>query len=84
MANHKSALKRIRQNEVERVSNRYKARTMRNALKKFRALKEKGTASESLPKMVEMIDKLACKKVIHKNKASNLKSKLARQVNKMK
>jgi small subunit ribosomal protein S20 len=84
MANHKSALKRIRQNEVERVSNRYKARTMRNALKKFRSLKEKTTASESLPKMVEMIDKLAGKKVIHKNKASNLKSKLARQVNKMK
>lgn len=84
MANHKSALKRIRQSEAERVSNRYKARTMRNALKKFRALKEKNTASESLPKMVEMIDKLACKKVIHKNKASNLKSKLTRQVNKMK
>jgi small subunit ribosomal protein S20 len=57
---------------------------MRNALKKFRSLKEKTAASESLPKMVEMIDKLAGKKVIHKNKASNLKSKLARQVNKMK
>ena len=81
MANHKSALKRIRQNEVERVSNRYKARTMRNALKKFRSLKEKTTASESLPKMVEMIDKLAGKKVIHKNKASNLKSKLTKKLN---
>ena len=84
MANHKSALKRIRQNDVARIGNRYKARTMRNALKSFRALKEKPEATEKLPKMVEMIDKLAGKRVIHKNKASNLKSKLMLQVNKMK
>ena len=81
MANHKSSLKRIRSNETKRISNRYYAKTMRNALKAFRELSDKVTASEKLPKMLSMIDKLAKKSVIHKNKAGNLKSKLMRKVN---
>ena len=81
MADHKSALKRIRQNEKRRLLNRYHARTMRNAVKKFRALTVKTEATEKLPKLVALIDKLAKKRIIHKNKAANLKSSLSKQVN---
>ncbi|MEZ5199524.1 MAG: 30S ribosomal protein S20 [Bacteroidales bacterium] len=80
MANHKSALKRIRQNETKRLRNRYNARTMRNALKDFRSLTEKKEAEERFPKMASLIDKLVKKNIIHKNKAANLKSKLSKQV----
>ena len=83
MAHHKSAKKRIRSNEKKRVENRYYARTMRNALRDFRALDNKEVAVERLPKRVSIIDKLAKRSVIHKNKASNLKSKLMKQVNAM-
>jgi small subunit ribosomal protein S20 len=76
MANHPSALKRIRANEKRRILNRYHAKTMRNAVKKFRSLTEKKIAEESLPKLVSLIDKLAKKRIIHKNKAANLKSSL--------
>jgi len=81
MANHKSAIKRIRSNDVKRLRNRFHSKTMRNALRKFRALTEKSEAVEQLPKMLSMIDKLAKKSVIHKNKAGNLKSKITKQVN---
>jgi len=81
MANHKSALKRIRQNESKRVHNRYYARTMRNALRDFRSLSDKKEAEEKFPKLASLIDKLVVKSIIHKNKASNLKSKLSKQVN---
>lgn len=83
MANHKSSIKRIRTNDARRVRNRYYAKTMRNAVRKFRSLENKAEASEKLPKLVSLIDKLAKKTVIHKNKAGNLKSKLTRLVNKM-
>ncbi len=83
MANHKSALKRIRANETRRVSNRYYSKTMRNAVRKFRAMDNKTEAAEKLPKLISMIDKLAKKTIIHKNKAGNLKSKLTRLVNKL-
>ncbi|HPG33677.1 MAG: 30S ribosomal protein S20 [Lentimicrobiaceae bacterium] len=83
MANHKSSIKRIKTNDARRVRNRYYAKTMRNAVRKFRALDNKTEAAEKLPKLVSMIDKLAKKTVIHKNKAGNLKSKLTRLVNKM-
>lgn len=83
MANHKSAEKRIRQDEVKKTENRYYAKTMRNALKKTRNSSEKEEVATQLPKLVSMIDKLAKKNVIHKNKAANLKSKLALQLNKM-
>jgi small subunit ribosomal protein S20 len=80
MANHKSALKRIRQSEKRRVHNKYYAKTMRNALRDFRALTEKKEAEERFPKMTSLIDKLVKKNIIHKNKAANLKSKMAKQV----
>ena len=81
MANHKSALKRIRSNETRRLRNRYQAKTMRNTLKKFRAITDKIEATEKLPTLFGLIDKLAKNSVIHKNKAGNLKSKLAKQTN---
>ncbi|HRS54691.1 MAG TPA: 30S ribosomal protein S20 [Bacteroidales bacterium] len=83
MANHKSALKRIRSNEVRRIRRRYYAKTMRNAIKKFRNLQRKNEALAALPKIVSMIDKMAKKSIIHKNKAANLKSKLTKKVNLM-
>ncbi len=81
MANHKSSLKRIRANEKKRLRNRYYAKTMRNAIKGFRELEDRTVATEKLPSLVSLIDKLAKKRVIHKNKASNLKSKLTKKVN---
>ncbi len=83
MAYHKSALKRIRQNEVKRLNNRYYAKTMRNALKVLRNTSDKEEATKMYPGVVAMIDKLAKRNIIHKNKASNLKSKLALQINKL-
>ncbi len=83
MANHKSSLKRIRANETRRVRNRYYGKTMRNAVRKFRTLENKSEATEKLPKLISMIDKLAKKTIIHKNKAGNLKSKLTRYVNRL-
>jgi small subunit ribosomal protein S20 len=80
MANHLSAIKRIRQNEKRRLRNRYYARTMRNALKDFRSITVKKDAEEKYPKMASLIDRLVKKNIIHKNKAANLKSKLAKQV----
>ena len=83
MANNKSAIKRIRQIEKRRVHRRYYARTMRNAVRKFRLLTDKDEALTQLPKISSMIDKMATKRIIHRNKAANLKSKLALKVNKM-
>ena len=80
MANHKSALKRIRRNEAVRLRNRYQHKTMRNALKKLRNEEDKKAAEALLPTVVGMIDKLAKKNIIHANKASNLKSKLMSKV----
>ncbi len=83
MANHKSALKRIRQNEVRRLRNKYYHKTARTALRNLRAEEEQTVAAEQLPKVISLIDKLAKKNIIHKNKAANLKSKLTRQVAKL-
>ncbi len=83
MANHKSALKRIRQTERKRLHNRYYAKTTRNAVKNLRLLEDKEEAVKLYPNVVSMIDKLAKRNIIHKNKASNLKSKLALQINRM-
>lgn len=81
MANHISALKRIRQNEKRRLHNRYYAKTMRNAVKKFRLITDKKEAEEQFPRIASLIDGIAKRNIIHKNKAANLKSKLAKQVN---
>jgi small subunit ribosomal protein S20 len=84
MANHKSSLKRIRNSETKRLRNRYQAKTSRNALKEFFAITDKKAATEKLPKLTSMLDRLAKTDVIHKNKASNLKSELASHVNHLK
>ncbi|WP_439182955.1 30S ribosomal protein S20 [Carboxylicivirga taeanensis] len=81
MANHQSAKKRIRQIEKRRLHNRYYAKTARNAVKALRGTSEKEAAQELLPKVTSMLDKLAKKNIIHKNKAANLKSKLTKHVN---
>ena len=84
MANHKSAEKRIRNTKTKRTQNRYQGRTVRNAVKKFRDTEENETLVKDISKVVSQIDKLAKKNVIHKNKASNLKSKLMRKANAVK
>jgi len=83
MANHKSSLKRIRQIESRRLRNRYYAKTARNAVRNLRKMTDKAQAAEALVKVTAMLDRLASKKTISKNKASNLKSKLAHYVNKL-
>ena len=81
MAHHLSAKKRIRQSESRRVRNKYAARTTRSAVKKLRGTTDKEAAAEQYNEVVSMLDKLARNNVIHKNKADNLKSKLAKHVN---
>lgn len=81
MANHKSALKRIRSNEAKRLRNRYQAKTTRTFIKKLRQTTEKEAAQELYRKVSSMLDRLAKKNIIHKNKAANNKSKLAKLVN---
>ncbi|MBD3863374.1 MULTISPECIES: 30S ribosomal protein S20 [Olleya] len=80
MANHKSTLKRIRSNEAKRLLNKYQHKTTRNAIKKLRELEDKKEAEALFPSVVSMLDRLAKKNVIHTNKASNLKSSLAKHV----
>ncbi|WP_311456418.1 30S ribosomal protein S20 [uncultured Capnocytophaga sp.] len=81
MANHKSAIKRIRRNEAVRLRNRYQHKTARNAVKRLRTTTDVAEAKQLLPNVVSMIDKLAKKNIIHKNKAGNLKSSLMKHVN---
>jgi len=80
MANHKSAKKRIRQIEKRRLLNRYNKKRARTAIKNLRALEDKVEAEKFLPKVISMVDKLAKKNSIHRNKASNLKSSLMKHV----
>ena len=81
MANHKATKKDIRQNLKRRERNRYYGKTTRNAIRQLLAATDKAAAAESFPKVISMIDKLAKRNVIHKNKASNLKSGIARRIN---
>ncbi|GHT65792.1 30S ribosomal protein S20 [Bacteroidia bacterium] len=83
MANIKSAIKKVRKDEKRRVHNRYYARTTRNAIKALRNTTDKVLATELLPKVTSMLDKLAKINIIHKNKAANLKSALTLQINKL-
>lgn len=83
MANHKSSIKRIRQTEARRLHNRFYAKVTRSAVRKLRGTTDKAAAVEMLPKVFSMLDKLAKRNIIHKNKAANLKSKLSRHVNAM-
>jgi small subunit ribosomal protein S20 len=81
MANHKSAEKRIRSNDSKRVRNRYQAKTTRNLLKELRSSKDKAEVSKLVPELSAMLDRLAKKNVIHKNKAANLKSSIQMHLN---
>ena len=80
MANHKSALKRIRSNERKRLRNRFQHKTARNAVRKLRATTDKKEADTLFPQVISIVDKLAKKNIIHANKAANLKSKLTKFV----
>ena len=80
MANHKSSIKRIRSNNAKRTENRYYAKSTRSAVKQLRTTTSKKDAEALLPKVSSMLDKLAKKNVIHKNKAGNMKSKLSKKV----
>ncbi|MCB0507575.1 MAG: 30S ribosomal protein S20 [Bacteroidetes bacterium] len=84
MANHKSAKKRIRQTTKRRLDNRYYGKTTRNALRKFLGLSDKGEAEKSMASVVAMVDKLAKRNQIHKNKASHLKSHVMKHLNALK
>lgn len=80
MANHKSSLKRIRQEKVRTLHNKYYAKTMRNAVRKLRATTDKKAALKLYPTVQKMLDKLAKTNIIHKNKAANLKSSLTKHI----
>jgi small subunit ribosomal protein S20 len=84
MANHKSALKRIRQTETRNERNRYQNKTTRNAVRKLRTVADKKEAEKLVPEVNAMLDKLAKRNIIHKNKAANLKSSIQRHVNTLK
>ncbi len=81
MANHTSALKRIRSNNAKRLRNRYQLKSTRTFIKELRNSTDKVTAQELLKKVTAMIDKLAKRNIIHKNKAANNKSSLTKFVN---
>ena len=83
MANHKSALKRIRQTKTRTLHNKYYAKTMRNAVRKLRSMTDKEEAVKLYPTVQGMLDKLAKTNIIHRNKAANLKSKLSQHINKL-
>ncbi|MEJ7826707.1 MAG: 30S ribosomal protein S20 [Segetibacter sp.] len=80
MANHKATKKDVRQAAKRRERNRYYGKTTRNAIRDIKEVKETGAFTEKLPLVASMIDKLAKRGIIHKNKAANLKRKLARKV----
>jgi small subunit ribosomal protein S20 len=84
MANHSATKKDVRQSAKRNERNRYYGKTTRNAIRDIRAIEEKKAASDQLPEVASMIDKLARRGTIHKNKASNLKRKLALKINALK
>lgn len=81
MANHSAARKHVRQSSTRRIHNRYYAKTTRNAIRDLMKEEEKKVAEEKLPKVISMIDKLVKHNILHKNKASHLKSQVTKQVN---
>jgi small subunit ribosomal protein S20 len=81
MANHKATKKDVRQSTKRRDRNRYYGKTTRNAIRDLKEIKDQKESGEKLPTILSMIDKLAKRGVIHKNKASNLKSKLSKRQN---
>lgn len=83
MANHKSCIRRIRQTKTRTLHNKYYAKTMRNAVRKLRATTDKAAAEKLLPCVQKMLDKLAARNIIHKNKAANITSSLMLHVSKL-
>jgi small subunit ribosomal protein S20 len=83
MANHKSSIKRIRQDKKKALHNKYYAKTMRNAVRKLRATSDKAEAVKLYPSVQKLLDKLVKTNIIHKNKAANLKSGVAIYINKL-
>lgn len=81
MANHSATKKDVRQSSKRNERNRYYGKTTRNAIRDIRAIEDKSGATEKQPVVASMIDKLANRGTIHKNKAANLKSKLAKKIN---
>ncbi len=81
MANHKATKKDVRQSRKRNERNRYYGKTTRNAIRDLKTLTDKASAGKELPEVASMIDKLAKRGIIHKNKAANLKSKLTKRVN---
>lgn len=79
MANHKSSEKRIRSTKTRQILNKFQGKTVRNAIKKARTVSDPEELTKKLPEIVSMVDKLAKKSVIHKNKAANIKSKLMKK-----
>ena len=80
MANHSATKKSVRQSATRNERNRYQGKTTRNMIRDFKAMDDKSAATEKFPDLVSKIDKLAKRGIIHKNKAANLKSKLARSI----
>jgi small subunit ribosomal protein S20 len=78
MANHSATKKDVRQATKRRDRNRYYGKTTRNAIRDLKTVGEQAAYNEKLPNIISKIDKLAKRGIIHKNKAANLKSKLAR------
>ena len=83
MVNHKSSLKRIRQDKKRALHNHYYAKTMCNAVRKLRAMTDKDEATKLYPSVQKMLDKLAKTNIIHKNKAANIKSSLCKHINQL-
>ncbi len=83
MANHKATKKDARQVEKRRERNRYYGKTTRNAIRDIKTITDPTEAAAKQPQTAAMIDKLAKRGIIHKNKAANLKSKLAKRINKL-
>lgn len=81
MANHKATKKDARQALKRRERNRYHGKTTRNAIRKLLATEDATAVAQELPNVISMIDKLAKRNVIHKNKAGNLKSALMKRLN---
>ena len=83
MANHKSSLKRIRQTEKRNLLNRYLGKNMRSAVRGLRAINDKNEALAKFPEVQKMLDRMAKRGLIHKNKAANLKSGLCARIAKL-
>jgi len=81
MPQHKSAVKRVRQSEKRRERNRTHRSKMRTLIKQVFETEDKEQAQEALKAATAYLDRMATKGIIHKNKAANKKSQLAKHVN---